>query len=150
MGRRYDEALLSVGRLPLWPHRLMTLYVWLDPSAKGTRMHFGHAQYLPMAPSLFALLAVALGILLILVQIRVLRYAYMQLGVSSGAAFCGRSVSDRRLEGRSRMRREPHVRFGEGGGVKFPSATRPIPRNLFADVLRMLAELRSPPVSSTA
>jgi hypothetical protein len=34
--------------------------------------------------------------------------------------------------------------------VKFPSATRPIPRNLFADVLRMLAELRSPPVSSTA
>ena len=50
-------------------------------------MHFGHAQYLPMAPSLFALLAVALGILLILVQIRVLRYAYMQLGVSSGAAF---------------------------------------------------------------
>ena len=23
------------------------------------------------------------------------------------------------------MRREPHVRFREGGGVKFPSATRP-------------------------
>jgi uncharacterized membrane protein len=87
MGRRYDEALLSVGLLPLWPHRLMTLYVALDSSAKGTRMHFGHAQYLPMAPSLFALLAVTLGILLILVQIRVLRYAYMQLGVSSGAAF---------------------------------------------------------------
>jgi uncharacterized membrane protein len=58
----------------------------IDP-AKGTRMHYGHAQYLPMAPSLFALLAAALGILLILVQIRVLRYAYMQLGVSSGAAF---------------------------------------------------------------
>jgi uncharacterized membrane protein len=56
-------------------------------SARGTRMHYGHAQYLPIAPSLFALLAVALGILLILVQIRVLRYAYMQLGVSSGAAF---------------------------------------------------------------
>ncbi len=50
-------------------------------------MHYGHAQYLPIAPSLFALLAVALGILLILVQIRVLRYAYMQLGVSSGTAF---------------------------------------------------------------
>ena len=56
-------------------------------SAKGTRMHNGHAQYLPIAPSLFALLAVALGILLILVQIRVLRYAYMQHGVSSGTAF---------------------------------------------------------------
>jgi uncharacterized membrane protein len=50
-------------------------------------MHYGHAQYPPIAPSFFALLAVALGILLILVQIRVLRYAYMRLGVSSGAAF---------------------------------------------------------------
>ncbi len=50
-------------------------------------MHYGHAQYLPIAPSLFALLAIALGILLLLVQVRVLRYAYMQLGVSSGTAF---------------------------------------------------------------
>ena len=50
-------------------------------------MHYGHAQYLPIAPSLFAILAAALGILLILVQIRVLRYTYMQLGVSSGTAF---------------------------------------------------------------
>ena len=31
-----------------------------------------------------------------------------------------------RLEGKSRMRRESHVRFCEGGGVRFPSATRPI------------------------
>jgi hypothetical protein len=59
-------------------------------------------------------------------------------------------VSDRRLEGRSRMRREPHVRFREGGGVKFPSATRPIPRILFADILRLVSELRPPPaVAST-
>jgi len=29
-----------------------------------------------------------------------------------------------RLEGKSRMRRESHVRFCEGGGVKSPSATR--------------------------
>ena len=50
-------------------------------------MHFGHVQYLPIAPPLFALLAGALALLLILVQIRVLRYAYIQLGVSSGAAF---------------------------------------------------------------
>jgi uncharacterized membrane protein len=50
-------------------------------------MHYGHAQYPPIAPSLFALLAVALGTLLILVQIRALRYAYLRLGVSSGAAF---------------------------------------------------------------
>ena len=52
-----------------------------------THMHFGHAQYLPIALPLFALLAGALALLLILVQIRVLRYAYMQLGVSSGTAF---------------------------------------------------------------
>ena len=50
-------------------------------------MHFGHSQYLPIALPLFALLAGALALLLILVQIRVLRYAYMQLGVSSGTAF---------------------------------------------------------------
>ena len=31
-----------------------------------------------------------------------------------------------RLEGKSRMRRELHVRFCEGGGVRFPSATRPV------------------------
>jgi len=29
------------------------------------------------------------------------------------------------LEWKSRMRREPHVRFCEGGGVKSPPATRP-------------------------
>ena len=39
-----------------------------------THMHFGHAQYLPIALPLFALLAGALALLLILVQIRVLRY----------------------------------------------------------------------------
>jgi hypothetical protein len=91
--RQDDAALPATNRIgagngvALWPDRHMTLYVALDSSVIGTRMHFGHAQYLPMAPSLFALLAVALGILLILVQIRVLRYAYLQLGVSSGAAF---------------------------------------------------------------
>src|SRR5262249_5425217 len=50
-------------------------------------MHLGHAQYLPVAPPMFALLASALVLLLVLVQIRVLRFAYMQLGVSSGRAF---------------------------------------------------------------
>jgi uncharacterized membrane protein len=50
-------------------------------------MHFGHAQYLPIPLPFFALLAGALTLLLILVQIRVLRYAYMQLGVSSVTAF---------------------------------------------------------------
>ncbi len=49
-------------------------------------MHMGHVQYLPVAPTFYALLAGALVVLVILIQIRVLRYAYMQLGVSSGAA----------------------------------------------------------------
>src|SRR6202047_20036 len=70
-------------------------------------------------------------------------------GETRASCICGRLVSDRRPEGRSRMRREPHVRFREGGGVKFPSATRPMPRNLFADILRLIAELR-PPLTSTA
>src|SRR5271166_2643649 len=37
---------------------------------------------------------------------------------------CGSSACDRRPECRSRMRREFHVRFCEGGGVRAPSATR--------------------------
>src|SRR6516162_3996905 len=41
---------------------------------------------------------------------------------------CGSSACDRRLERRSRMRREFHVRFCEGGGVRFLSATR---RNIY-------------------
>jgi uncharacterized membrane protein len=44
-------------------------------------------KYLPIALPLFALLAGALTVLLILAQIHVLRYAYMQLDVSLGAAF---------------------------------------------------------------
>ena len=37
---------------------------------------------------------------------------------------CGSSAYDRRLKCRSRMRRESHVRFCEGGRVRLPSATR--------------------------
>jgi hypothetical protein len=44
------------------------------------------------------------------------------------------------------MRREPHVRFREGGGVKFPSATRPVSRQTFAEILSLVARLRAPPV----
>src|SRR3954470_18206290 len=39
---------------------------------------------------------------------------------------CGGRACGRRLECRSRMRRESHVRFWEGGGVQVPSATRPL------------------------
>ena len=37
---------------------------------------------------------------------------------------CGPSGRCRRLGRKSRMRREPHVRFCKGAGVKFPRATR--------------------------
>jgi hypothetical protein len=36
----------------------------------------------------------------------------------------GASERDHRLDGKSRMRREFHVRFREGVGVQFPRATR--------------------------
>jgi hypothetical protein len=37
-----------------------------------------------------------------------------------------------------------------GRYVAFQMAEVAIPRNLFADILRLVAELRSPPVTSTA
>jgi len=82
-----DEVLLSGRPLPISPGRPLRYTLRPLNPAKGMRMHFDHVQYLPIAPPLFALLAGALVLLLILVQIRVLRYAYMQLGVSSGTAF---------------------------------------------------------------
>ncbi|MBL1258036.1 DUF1614 domain-containing protein [Methylocystis sp. Sn-Cys] len=49
-------------------------------------MHFSDAQYLPIAAPAFALLAGVVVVLVILVELRILKYAYMQLGVSSGTA----------------------------------------------------------------
>ncbi len=49
-------------------------------------MHFGDTQYLPVAPAFFVLLAGVVAVLALLVQLRVLQYVYMQLGVSSGTA----------------------------------------------------------------
>ena len=49
--------------------------------------HFGHAQYLPVSPQAFAALTALLLVVVIIVQIRVLRFAYKQLGMSSWAAF---------------------------------------------------------------
>jgi uncharacterized membrane protein len=44
------------------------------------------AQYLPITPGLFAVLVLAFGALIILIQLRILRYAYMKLGVGPGMA----------------------------------------------------------------
>jgi uncharacterized membrane protein len=49
-------------------------------------MDFTEPHYLPVAPPAFALLAAVAALLLLLLQFRLLRYAYEQLGVSSGAA----------------------------------------------------------------
>jgi uncharacterized membrane protein len=43
-------------------------------------------HYLPMTPVLFSLLVILFVGLIILIQLRILRYAYMKLGVSPGAA----------------------------------------------------------------
>jgi uncharacterized membrane protein len=49
-------------------------------------MDFGNTQYLPVAPSFFAILAGIAALLFVLVQLRILQYAYMQLGVSATAS----------------------------------------------------------------
>ena len=43
-------------------------------------------QYLPITPAFFAILVLAFGALIVLIQLGILRYAYMKLGVSSGTA----------------------------------------------------------------
>ncbi len=43
-------------------------------------------HYLPMTPGLFSILVLLFGGLIILVQLRLLRYAYMRLGIGPGAA----------------------------------------------------------------
>jgi len=48
--------------------------------------HWGQAQYLPLTWPFLALLALALGLLLLFIQVRILRFAYMRLGISSGWA----------------------------------------------------------------
>lgn len=43
-------------------------------------------QYLPLTPGLFSLLVLMFGVLIILIQLRILRYAYMKLGLGPGMA----------------------------------------------------------------
>ena len=49
-------------------------------------MFFAHTHYLPIALPFFAAFAFALALLLALIQVRVLRFAYLRLGVSPAAA----------------------------------------------------------------
>ncbi|HEY3032113.1 MAG TPA: hypothetical protein VGJ68_18320, partial [Bradyrhizobium sp.] len=43
-------------------------------------------HYLPLTPGFFSILLLLLVALIILIQLRILRYAYMRLGVGPGAA----------------------------------------------------------------
>jgi len=47
----------------------------------GSQVH-----YLPLTPGLFSILVLLVVGLIVLIQLRILRYAYMKLGVSPGAA----------------------------------------------------------------
>jgi uncharacterized membrane protein len=49
-------------------------------------MHLSELHYLPLTPTFFSILIAIFLILLVLVQLGALRYAYMRLGVSSGTA----------------------------------------------------------------
>jgi uncharacterized membrane protein len=49
-------------------------------------MSVSQVHYLPLAPPFFFILVGLFLILLLLIQLGVLRYAYMRLGISSGAA----------------------------------------------------------------
>jgi uncharacterized membrane protein len=49
-------------------------------------MHLGQLHYLPLSPAFFSILVVLFVVVLILIQLGVLRYAYMRLGLSPGAA----------------------------------------------------------------
>src|SRR5262245_12568315 len=50
-------------------------------------MQFSQLHYLPIAPLFFAVLIGIFFLVLLLIQLGILRYAYMQLGVSSTGAF---------------------------------------------------------------
>jgi uncharacterized membrane protein len=58
-----------------------------DPiETQASAMMNSQVHYLPMTPGLFSILVALLAGLIILVQLRVLRYAYMRLGVGPGVA----------------------------------------------------------------
>jgi uncharacterized membrane protein len=56
-----------------------------ETSTTHTKMD-SQIHYLPLTPGLFAVLVFLFGVLIVLIQLRILRYAYMRLGVGPGAA----------------------------------------------------------------
>ena len=56
------------------------------PARGGAPMQFSHLHYLPLPYPFFSILVGIFLLLLVLLQIGALRYAYMRLGISSRAA----------------------------------------------------------------
>jgi uncharacterized membrane protein len=57
-----------------------------DEAGKAVFRMNSQMHYLPLTPGLFAVLVFIFGVLIILIQLRILRYAYMKLGVGPGVA----------------------------------------------------------------
>jgi uncharacterized membrane protein len=55
-------------------------------ASREATMRLSQFHYLPLAPAFFSLLVGALVVLVLLVQLGVLRYAYLRIGLSPGAA----------------------------------------------------------------
>jgi uncharacterized membrane protein len=49
-------------------------------------MHLSHLHYLPLSLPFFSMLVAALAVLFIFIQLGILRYAYMRIGISPGGA----------------------------------------------------------------
>jgi uncharacterized membrane protein len=57
-----------------------------DEPEIATQMMNSQMHYLPLSPLFFTLLVFLFGVLIILIQLRILRYAYMKLGLGPGMA----------------------------------------------------------------
>src|SRR6201999_4528486 len=57
-----------------------------DGPKAGSSPMDSDGQYLPLTPGLFSVLVLLFGVLVILIQLGILRYAYMKLGIGPGMA----------------------------------------------------------------
>ena len=58
-------------------------------------MHLSPLHYLPLSPFSFSILVGIFFVLLVMIQVGVLRYAYVRLGVSSTGGECSLSSAER-------------------------------------------------------
>jgi uncharacterized membrane protein len=82
---RAANALVEV-RAPGYPSRSISIAVGHGPRPLAPWMQSSDMNYLPLAPAFFAILVGIFLLVVVVVEIRVLRYAYMRTGVSSPSA----------------------------------------------------------------